>query len=184
MDLLEQDVAQLQTANMKLKVDASGLHQDIARLIDELEGEIEKATDPDHMETTETTSFVSSSTQESKTVDMKDAAGRYVVEIELCLMRVLALGISLRQTWPVTKAVYESLTGDKILQNPSIAHLQDLVRRADVICDWHLAEEMMEYASQGGKNATAMHDNTTKKGRTLCGAQIQLGQKTHMKIYA
>ncbi len=119
--------------------------------------------------------------ESSKDVSFKlTDSNEYDADFELCLMYVLSK-TSYSKAWPIVKTVFFALTGKTIMDEPSRAYLQAIMRRADVLTEIQIA-----LAVTDATILTASLDNTRKKGRILGGAQITVGdvsKRTH-RVYS
>jgi len=139
---IERQAARIQNLQRR----SSNLEEEVARLV--LEGRAESC------EPAETT--------------FRDENGRYDPDIELLMMEMV-MSTSYSKAWPLTKLVYESTTGNTCQDSPSLSWLQNLVKRANILCDMQIALVLLQHKGSG---VTVLHDGTQYHGQIIQGSQF------------
>lgn len=150
LDCVTADNAKLKEVNSHLVDLTDSLREKVFVLQDDMQAIIEEHKQNGHGE-----------------VSFRDENGEYDCDFEILMMEALHLA-SYETAWPFIKVSYETLSGKTIIDEPVCSYQQDCIRRAGVLADLQMAIAFVEAAQLSG-----LHDNTTKKGKHLGGAQIR-----------
>ena len=155
-------------------------HAEALTMIERLKGLVDQMTEKcEHLQADQQ-AILEEMAEEKCDVSFKDEnSGSFDQDFELVVMQVLHMS-SYRKAVPLIKVVYDNLTSNRLVENPSRGWLQKVFRRAGILCELQVAEALMDYFSRHPKaKLVGVHDGTSKRGMILSGFQFIMGERTY-----